>query len=261
MNDPHVVALIYDIEHDSAIDYSRAPSLTKEADEFTVKICNGQVRLEPKEHYATLAEALVPAGDFVRNWELDVVLRTQPEKFSLVFNRPEIIDRNPTPGVTELSVHARAGKLSAHASLTVMASVYPEPPSQVTLGHDDDDVVLLLNRYSNYRKGKERLASMAYFCSTMLSERLPTGETRGDELNVSGRVQKAIRRLSSRQGGPMGARKWDATTTEFDASEVSFLEQAVKLIIRRVAEKARNETLRLPTITLADLPKIPSRRY
>ena len=261
MNDPHVVALIYDIEHDKTIDYSQAPSLTKEVDEFTIKICNGQVRLEPNEHYASLTEALIPAGDFVRNWELDVVLRTQPGQFSLVFNCLEIIDRNPTPGVAELSMHARAGKPSMHASLTAFAPVYPEPPSQVTLGHEDNDVVLLLNRYSNYRKGKEPLASMAYFCSTMLSERLPTGGTRGDKLDVSGGVQKTIRMLSSRQGGQMGARKWDATTTELDASEVSFLEQAVKLIIRRVAEKARNETLQLPTITLADLPKIPSRRY
>ena len=257
MNDPHVVALIYDIEHDSTIDYSRAPSLTKEVDEFTVKICEGQVRLEPKDHYASVAEALIPAGDFVRNWELDVVLRTQPGQFNLVFNRPEIIDRNPTPGIARVSMHVRSGAPSVQVSLTAIAPVYPEPPSQVTLGHDDNDVVLLLSRYSNYRKGKEPLASMAYFCSTMLSERLSTGKTRGDKLNVSRRVQKEIRKLSSWQGGPMGARKWDATTIDLDASEVNFLEQAVKLIIRRVAEMARDETHQLPTITLADLPKIP----
>ena len=261
MNDPHVVALIYDIEHDRTIDYSQAPSLTKEVDEFTVKICEGQVRLEPKEHYASVTEALIAAGDFARNWELDVVLRTQPGQFSLVFNRPEIIDRNPTPGVAELSMHARSGKPFMQASLTAIAPVYPEPPSQVTLGHDDDDVVLLLNRYSNYRKGKEPVASMAYFCSTMLTKRLPTGESRGDKLKVGGKVQRAIRRLSSKHGGQMGARKWDATTIELEASEVSFLEQAVKLIIRRVAEVARDETHQLPTITLADLPKIPSRQY
>ena len=261
MNDPHVVALIYDIEHDSTIDYGQAPPLTREIDAFTVKISNGQVRLEPKEHYASGVEARASAGDFIKNWELDVALRMQPGQFSLVFNHPEIIDRNPTPGIAGLSMHARAGKPYVRMSLTAIAPTFPEPPSQVTLGHDYNDVVLLLNRYSNYHKGKEPLTSMAYFCSTMLSGHLPTGEMRGDKLNISGGVQKAIRGLSSRQGGQMGARKWDATTIELDASEVRFLEQAVKLTIRRVAEKARNESLQLPAITLADLPKIPSRRY
>ena len=257
MNDPHVVALIYYIEHDSTIDYSRAPSLTKDVDKFTVKLCEGQVRLEPKDHYASVADALIPARDFVGNWELDVVLQTQPGQFSLVFDHPEIIDRNPTPGIARISMHARSGTPSVQVSLTAIAPVYPEPPSQLTLGHDDNDVVILLNRYNNYHKGKEPLASMAYFCSTILNERLPTGETRGDKLNVSRRVHKEIRKLSSRQGGPIGARKWDATTVDLNASEVNFLEQAVKLIIRRVAEMARDETHQLPTITLADLPKIP----
>ena len=256
MNDPHVVALIYDIEHDSTIDYSRAPSLTKELDKFTVKICGEQVRLEPKDHYASVEEALIPATDFVGNWELDVVLQTQPGQFSLVFNRPEIIDRNPTQGIARISAHFRTGIPSVRATLRVATSAYPEPPSQLTLDHDDNNVVLLLNRYSNYRKGREPLASMAYFCSTMLSERLPTGETRAKKLNVSRKLHTKIRKLSSRQGGPMGARKWDATAVDLNASEVTFLEQAVKLIIRRVAEVARDETQQLPPITLANLPKI-----
>ena len=261
MNDPHVVALIYDIEHDSTIDYSQALPLTKELDAFTVKIDNGQVRLEPKEDYASAADARASADDLIRNWELDVALRIQPGRFNLVFNRPEIIDRSPTPGIAQISVHGRSGKPYARVSVKSMPRTYPEPPCHVTLGHDDDVVVLLLNRYRNYRDGKEPLASMAYFCSTMLNEYLSTGERRGDKLKISGKVQRAINRLSSRQGGQMGARKWDAITIELDACELSFLEQAVRLIIRRVAEVARDETRQLRTITLADLPKIPLRDY
>ena len=167
----------------------------------------------------------------------------------------QIIDRNPTQGIARISAHFRTGIPSVRATLRVATSAYPEPPSQLTLDHDDNNVVLLLNRYSNYRKGREPLASMAYFCSTMLSERLPTGETRAKKLNVSRKLHTKIRKLSSRQGGPMGARKWDATAVDLNASEVTFLEQAVKLIIRRVAEVARDETQQLPPITLANLPK------
>ena len=262
MNDPHLAALIYDIEHDSSITYDQVSPLTKEVDGFTVKIGNEQVRLEPKKHYSSLIDALKCADDFVKNWELNAALHGQPGHFSLVFNHSEIIDLNPTPGTVELSASIRAGRPHVMAKLQTVASSYPEPPLRVTLDYDDDDVVRLFNRYRNYREGKELLSSMAYFCSTLLDERTATNsEDRGKIFKISSNVRRDIKRLSSRHGGAMGARKWDAINNELDESEVRFLEEAVKLIIRRAAEVALDDTKQLPDITLADLPKIPSRNY
>ena len=38
MNDPHVVALFYEVEHDSAVDYSAAEPVDHEDHEFRLRI-------------------------------------------------------------------------------------------------------------------------------------------------------------------------------------------------------------------------------
>ena len=46
MNDPHVVALEYRIEHGPDIDWSRAAPLDVQEDRFDVRVENGRARFE-----------------------------------------------------------------------------------------------------------------------------------------------------------------------------------------------------------------------
>ena len=57
MNDPHVVALEYRIEHGPNIDWSRAVPLAREEDRFRVLVETGRVRFEFKDHHASEEEA------------------------------------------------------------------------------------------------------------------------------------------------------------------------------------------------------------
>ena len=77
----------------------------------------------------------------------------------------------------------------------------------MTLNPDDDDVVLLLNRFRNYCDGKELLTSLAYFCSTILEERIGDSQNKGVKLGIGAKVRSTIRRLSTEKGGKMGARE------------------------------------------------------
>ena len=53
MNDPHVTALHYRVEHDDSVDYDNAVPLDYEDDHVEVNLEKRQLTLRPKEHYAS----------------------------------------------------------------------------------------------------------------------------------------------------------------------------------------------------------------
>ena len=109
MNDPHVVALTYSIEHDSTVNYDDGLPTEREEPGFRIKVENKRVRLEFKTHYSTDDAALKVISPYIRSWELEAALDGRPGQFGLKFQRSEIVDRNPqqpTPGGFHLSAHA-----------------------------------------------------------------------------------------------------------------------------------------------------------
>lgn len=98
MNDPHVVALIYQIEHGRSVDYSKAKLLDHEAAGFRIKVMEGSVRFEFKDHYATEEAGREVLEDYIREWEFVAGLRRGPNCFKLKFDRAEISDVRGEPG-------------------------------------------------------------------------------------------------------------------------------------------------------------------
>ena len=97
MNDPRVVALVYRIEHDGRIDYSRARPFQQEEPSFRLSVKDGLARIEFTEHYPTIGAAENAIDAYVNAWEFDAQLRRGPDSFRLVLDRTksELIDRNP----------------------------------------------------------------------------------------------------------------------------------------------------------------------
>ena len=180
MNDPHVVALLYQIEHGRGVDYGEAEPIDHEERDFRVEIVNEQVRFEFKEHYETEDAARKAIEDYIRVWEFDASLREGPNYFKLKFKKAQIEDRKPTPvtpGVKDASVSITSGV----PKVSVMAAVskpYPSPPSSgLKL---IPDVQTMYDRYRGYLQDREPLASMAYFCLTILersTKKKATGRT------------------------------------------------------------------------------------
>ena len=104
MNDPHVVTLIYRIEHGDSIDYSQAKPLVVDEPRFRLSVEDMWARFEFKAHYATAEQARDAIADYIRVWEFDATLkRGNPDSFRLRFEKAEIVDRDPTPGAVRLS--------------------------------------------------------------------------------------------------------------------------------------------------------------
>lgn len=261
MNDPHVAALLYRVEHGESLDYKDAEPLVLDESTFRLEVKDGQVRFELKGHYATEEEAREAIEDYIRTWEFDVCLRYGPESFRLKFQKAEIVDRNPTPGVLNIrgSLIGKSSQLSARLVLGFRS--YPSPPSDIVV---TPDVQTMSDRYMNYRRKHEPLPGTAYFCLTVLEnmaeEKKRDGEGKRKAASryfqIGMGVLSKIGHLSDEKGGPSEARKSKGVANDLTNEERCFLEEATKKMIRRAAEKAQSPDANLPKISLTNLPLI-----
>jgi hypothetical protein len=162
-----------------------------------------------------------------------------------------IIDRKPTPGVLDQMLCAATGIVAVTgfaATAIVTRRAYPEPPHGFAVS---PDVETLWNRYEQHVEGREPLAGMAYACFTFVTKVIAQSESDAAErLNISSNV---LRRLSALSGGK-GQRKYPSAGP-YSPQEATWVEAAIRLLIRRVGEAACGEHP-LQQITMADLPKL-----
>ena len=100
-----------------------------------------------------------------------------------------------------------------------------------------------------YYQDEERLANLAYFCLTVLEDlavqpprkastnRKPSSKRKktAEKYEIELEVLTKIGHLSSKKGGPRGARKAEGKNNNFTAEDRCFLENALKAVIRRAA--------------------------
>ena len=257
MNDPHVVALWYRIEHGDSVDYGKAQPLDRAETGFRVKAEQGRVCFEFKDHYATKDAARKAIKDYIRVWEFDAGLRGGPHSLKLRFDRAQITDRKPPPpdaGVVLVAGIASARARVATAKL-VVGKNYPSPPSGLML---TTGVQTMYDRFQGYRLGREPLASMVYFCVTVL-EGPPRKKARkkaaAKKYGIQLEVLSKLGELCSKKGGQQ-ARKVLGKDNDLTAQESRFMEEAIRAVIRRAAKKAHAPDSDLPEISLSDLPPI-----
>ena len=259
MNDPHVVALIYTVGHGPSVDYTDAKPLAHEGHAFRLHVESRRVRFEMLEHFATKEDAHAVVDPFIRQWEFDTSLDRGPDTFTLQFLDAEVVDRQPTPetrGALGLRVVASTGVPTARVSLRAVTP-YPSPPA-ISLALTPD-VWTMWQRYLGYRRGAEPLPSMAYFCYRLL--RYPADAPSisladaAQRYGVAKTVLVKIRRLSSEKGGPV-ARRPEGIGKELTSSEVRFLEESVRTLIRRAAEVAYDPDDDRERIRMSDLPAL-----
>lgn len=256
MNDPHVEVLLYRVIHGKSHDYSKAERLRIDEPGFQVLV-QEEVRFDFKDHYATEKEARKAVEDYIHNWEFDACLKGGDDCFKLEFIEAVRVDRQPTPGVISVDAAPTGFKISSSiAEVTVGHHKYPSPPSGANF--NDPDVQTMYQRYMGYRQGNEPLASMAYFCLTVVQilsrQKNNQRKTSAKKYQIDEAILDKIGDLSSEKGG-QGARKAVGSDEEFTNWERTFLDQSVKRIIMRVAEKAHSPNKNFQNITLSEFPE------
>ena len=151
-------------------------------------------------------------------------------------------------------VHARPARFEVtvgKATCVVSPACYPLPSGVMRI---TADVQTLYDRYMGYRQGREPLTTMAYFCLTIL-EKNNSREVAAKTHGIKFEVLREIGRLSSEKGGQQ-ARKASGTNNNLTAQDRRFLEEAIKAIIRRAAEKAYAPNSDFPEISLSAFPPV-----
>ena len=253
MNDPHVDALIYNIEHDESSDYSLAKTVETEHTSFRLRLEGNEARFELKEHYPTRHEAQQAIQPFIQQWELRASLKSGPGTFTLKFKRSEMVDRRPTPGVISVSADPISFNFTVSRPTVTVSRQYPNPPSERRMNIDNPDVQTMLNRYIGYRQGREPLPSMAYFCYDVFAYRLGTNPKHAGEKHKMGhKLIDKIRTLASTKGGDK-ARHQNGIYQPLSQLEVQFLEKAVAAMITRAAIVAADPEQPMDTIDGSNL--------
>ena len=266
MNDSHVQALHYWVSHDDSVDYSGAEPQEYEDDLLYLIVRDGEVTIEPKNHYATEEEALAAIDGFLRHWEFEAAINSGSRRFSLTYAGPDIRDRNPDsppPGIVPVRATVRLRPPTMRARVRVGRRKYPDIPTGPTLRLDDAVVQEMLIKIDRYHQGRETLPGMAYFCYTELAKGVvsitgnPGNKTKQVEshYSINSEVLRKVSELSSIGGGTQ-ARKAVGASREFTKKEEEFLIAASKAFVRRAAERASNYGKPLPMITMADLPQL-----
>ena len=258
MNDPHVVALFYNI-HSASVVYREEEPSDYEEENFSVRIEDKKVCFTMKTHYATEEEALEAVREYIERWEFATGLERGPDKFKLVYQEPNIVDRRPSPKSDDFAdvsgaFRSPAGELRAGIS---SLSQYPSPPPsglKIT-----PDVRSMYDHFMDHCSTREKLPSVAYFCLDVLQKstgapRKSRRQAAAKQYRIDRAVLDQIGNLSSEKGDTQ-ARKAEGIGRPLTPSETRFLEEATKALILRASEVAHDPNESRAEIKLSDLPQ------
>ena len=265
MNDPHVVALHYDVLIGPGVDFDTAPPLIQKEPAFDVRLEGKGAKFTMKQHFATEQDALSVVKPFVDAWNISAGLELLPDRFRLEYRDSEIIDRSPTPGVSAL--HATNLTTGApepgRPALTMHRDHFPRPPTnfQTSL-----EVEAMYSQYRAHNEGGIPLLHMAYFLLTVLEQGIARPRQSGSrvtnkraaaaaKLAIDVGVLAKIGELTAERGRE-SARKADGWHSELKPKELAWLQEAAKMMIRRAGEVAANPTGPHQQITMAQLPTL-----
>jgi hypothetical protein len=254
MNDPHVETLFYRLKH-PANAYAKVSLLEHQESTFKVRIENGQAQVDMTNHFPTVQDARATVERFLRAWELTAALQYGPGEFEFVYDRAEVIDRNPAPGIVSGVGALLAGSGALSADGHGVRANYPAPPVGIAR---DAEVDLMFHRYCMYREGRTTLPDAANYCLTMVERSAGDRKAASKQYAIALTVLNTLGQLAATKGGTE-ARKACASDADFTSAERRWLANIIAAIIRRAAEVAFDPAASRPQITMADLPPLADR--
>jgi hypothetical protein len=261
MRDPHVESLQYSAEPIGNTLYSNPPPLEEANDLCTLRLANGILVVNPKNHYATVPQAREAIEPFLRAWELDADLRGLGA-IRFTYKAHTIIDRNPPPPPSNdqtikatLVLTLEDMHIAASATVHAKYNNYPKPPTlslRVT-----PDVETMRLRYRGYQAGREPLQSMAYCCLTLVEASAGGRSKAAHQYHIDISVLRKLGFLTTEQrGDAKTVRKFKARQPlqPLSGAEQAWIEAAIKALIRRMGEYRPSQPI--SQLSMHDLPPL-----
>ena len=255
MRDPHVEALHYSVAAEGTTEYLDPEPLAIDHALGSFHITGSSLTVEPSEHFADQDEAIAAVDPFLRAWEVATDLDQGLGTIRFKFERASIIDRDPPPPGSPVTVALRGIASSVafgNVTIKVSRNIYPPPPLAFRL---TPEVEMAFRRWRAYRAGAEPLPAMAYFVLTMIENLAGTRRDAAKALSVDFGILKRVGDLASTRGDAMSARKvvkGSSPLQDLTAPEKEWMELAVRRLVLRLGEHASGA--KLMPFTMKDLP-------
>jgi hypothetical protein len=266
MNDPHVERLRYRLKVDpNQLSFKNPPPISQEYDAFRIRLDDGILIVDMKEHHASVKSAKEKVEGFIQDWMIHAALDFDWNLLKFEYENAEVIDRKPSPkvpgqvtgqGILTLPMLTVRGTATV---LPLKRSEYPAPPIRFRA---TPDVETMWFRYHQHLQDKETYQALGYFCLSLMEWR--TGVSPGARdaasriYNIKLDVLKKLGKLTTVTGSVRDARKLGSGSTliPLTDSERRWIREAVKMLILRKGEYDFDPATAasLKQITMADLP-------
>ena len=163
MRDPHITHVHFNVSSDEGISYRNPSPLSFSNRIGEFNLVNGQLDVEPSQHFATEVHARKVIEPFLWAWEIYTDLKGKRGEIRFTFDHVELVDRNPPPpsaNRTVLCETARFVVTGNPASIHITRTKYPPPPNSFEWS---EKLRLTYDRWKGYLAGRESLQQMAYF--------------------------------------------------------------------------------------------------
>lgn len=255
MNDPHVESLTFELETDDSVSFDASP-VEHETDTFSLRLEDGTLNVDLKQHFGSVDEARDEIEEFLRAWEVKYGIDYRGRDIAFEYEDAKVIDRDPpaADATDEQTIEVSATghvNVVGEADVSVVRGTYPDPPEDFRLS---SNAQMLWNRYEGYEQGTEPLFSMAYACLATLEGWAGSRNQAENRYNIHEEVTDKIGELTTRRGSPDVARKPREAVGEAAAQERKWIEHAIREIVRQVGvhDAGHNPT----ELTMDDLPDL-----
>lgn len=255
MRDPHVVSLLYRAITDENVAFNNPPPVENETEAFQMRLADGILTFEMKEHFTSEQEARKLVEPYLRAWEISSALHFWQEVMRFEFENAEVIDRNPSPRTATLTnVVGSMPTLTDIRGINIFTH-YPEPPDRFVVS---PDVETMWHRFEAYRAGRESLAVMGYMCLTVLQASAGGRKEAAKQYGINFKVLGKLGILTTTVGDERTARKAlpNHQFRPHTEAEILWIETVINRLIRRAGEWAYDPNAARHEIRMVDLPKI-----
>ncbi len=170
MRDPHVERLHYEVATGPGISFGSPPPLSFDNHLGRFDIRDGKLAVSPSEHYGNPGQARAVIEPFLRSWEIQADLDSNPGALLFKFLHADVIDRQPPPPGAGYVLEAETGDyfvVGCAPTVHITQNSYPPPPKAL---RTTSEVEFAYNRWRGFRDGREPLQAMAYAVLVPLDE-------------------------------------------------------------------------------------------
>lgn len=256
MSKLYVKYLYYTLNIKDGVHFKKTTSIDKKLDNFQLKLEDNELKCKMIKKYSKIEDARKDVEEYLKTWQIYAALKTSStEEIEFIYDGAEIINYKSNKFGKESHYtmqNVGSSEIASELMVIVERDSYPEP---LEYFQRNDEVDILWNRYDDYRKGKEKLPSMAYFCLSFLENDAGNRENIAKKYKISKNVLKKLSNLSSTKGRlDIDARKAKYNQGRLTEEEIKWLDEVVRKIIIRVGEYENN--LNLEFIDMSSLPGI-----